>query len=1499
MKRKMLISIALITIMLLNCIMPSFVVNAVEGEEIQLNSSLYKAVKSSLSKQGILYSKNDVTHTITLSSDAKASITELNLNDSSISDLTGLDAFSNLTHLELSGNNLTKDSNLGVLNSLPLTYLDLSTNRLEDVSEIRELISRLQSQGTIILSNQSVSIVESVYVDSEEGSDDAETATFELPPILELAGYIKSCWKSTNSVPETYYSTAPFLDADGIPMYVNSETHTIEVNICSESGKGYYGLLEVIIHIYDDATEAASEKNPNKAAENILNGSEFKLYYVVHDKSSEAITTMDTNLYNAIKEQLTAGQTINSDLPSYPYAIDPNGNIVYEEFTYKVDGDYRILKNIETGKEQYAYNPETKTLYEYDGSDIGDVVNTIIEEITISEEDDEGNISSKAGYKIAFVGEDSNRTLYIQAYDDAKTFVIYDAVLTNDITSLILNNKQIRDLSGIEYFIGLKSKLNVSHNYLNDIEPIYNMETQKANWEAQMVAEYTKWLKGREEGSLATAAGDTNGAFETIGTNKKSITDAYSRILNILAEAADVDTTKENYQSDLESKASSINAILDDIYGKTDDEGNYKPGYWDLIQGYTANGEEFDGAIDEINNSINEIYYYLQILYLEYVDEYKLTTLLSPELNYMNYEEYQAYDQAIHESAESAKGLLNSEISFLKTLETQNGLSDLDKLLFTKEFGVVFDTTKTKTPLADYFDELLQKNNFSRTQTVDIINRIREIALYSEMANYCLIKRMNVDTASGYCYEEEYLERKISDFDIEDIDTPLEEAVLNAIKENKSYSSLYDTYKSYVNRYATYTNEDSDEIIVNACKGEYIPLDEMIVEYTAYTQDELITNALNAAKSDTASQANIEYVLGKLGQRADQIINTVDLYEVINDDYLGEKDVRFLYNQMITLANKLLNGDVERYVTLARLKDLDISYNAELENIERISELTNLYNLDASYCYIADVSNVDWASMTKLKNLSLAYNYISDITPLTNLPNLKSLNLSNNLISGKLDIPEEQYQKLFKNMLEFNLSGNQITDIESLLVYLDYISGGDYANYLAREDTINIDLSKQNIELRVYDPIYLSDYPTTIDVELPKIFTQLLAIDTERTAFGETSQNGRIESEGTYVTLNTRTTGDKMGKVVVLAMSGNGEEVETCIGEGTTATIYYTVKDRTVNSVRIYPSDNLEAENGDTIQFMATVEGEDLNDKTVTWEIEDNSSENTTISPEGLLTIGEDEESDSILVIARSNFKPSVLDMVEVKLPSNPGISDDDNTVDPGNTVDPDENVIDPDENVVDPDENVVDPDENVVDPDENVVDPDENVVDPDENVVDPDENVVDPDENVVDPGDNTVDPDDPTGSVVDPDDLGYDKENTYLTNVAAKTPIEDFESIFLNGLEYTVEVTKDNREITSGYMTTGMEVKLVDTNGNTAVDENGDEIAYHVVVKGDINGDGYANSLDTVLIKAHRNEVQVLEGYEFEAADINNDGVVNVTDAKLLLYHRAEVTGYDLNFKK
>ena len=136
----------------------------------------------------------------------------------------------------------------------------------------------------------------------------------------------------------------------------------------------------------------------------------------------------------------------------------------------------------------------------------------------------------------------------------------------------------------------------------------------------------------------------------------------------------------------------------------------------------------------------------------------------------------------------------------------------------------------------------------------------------------------------------------------------------------------------------------------------------------------------------------------------------------------------------------------------------------------------------------------------------------------------------------------------------------------------------------------------------------------------------------------------------------------------------------------------------------------------------------------------------------------------------------------------------------------------------------------------------------------------------------------------------GYNIEDNIMTRVKPKTPIADFKEIVKNNKNLTIEVLDNGKAVTSGYVKTGMTVKITD--GST-INE------YSISVVGDPNGDGLANATDTRMIKGYRNEILSLSGASFKAADIDNNGQVNLKDSKLLLYHRADISGYNLNYSK
>ena len=66
-----------------------------------------------------------------------------------------------------------------------------------------------------------------------------------------------------------------------------------------------------------------------------------------------------------------------------------------------------------------------------------------------------------------------------------------------------------------------------------------------------------------------------------------------------------------------------------------------------------------------------------------------------------------------------------------------------------------------------------------KDKDLERIEEIRELALFAEMANYCLIKRMEEpNVGSTYCYVEEYLKERIKVFELEGINVDYEKELL-------------------------------------------------------------------------------------------------------------------------------------------------------------------------------------------------------------------------------------------------------------------------------------------------------------------------------------------------------------------------------------------------------------------------------------------------------------------------------------------------------------------------------------------------------------------------------------------------------------------------------------------------------------------------------------------------------------------------------------------------
>ena len=1489
MKRKMLISIALITIMLLNCMMPLFMVYAAEGEGIQLNSTLFYAVVDAIDcvdNGDVEFKINEGTHTIYISAEELAKVKCLDLAGKGINDLTNLDKFTSLEHLVLSSNDLYsgEESNLSVLDNLTnLVHLNLSENHLDSVADIPGTMERLfnTENGTLLLTGQIVNKV--VTVDMNTVDKDAtvpETVVVEVPEILSLAGDLKSVWKTKEGYTERINPTKvkeDFLKDEGLPyidyakfadLYkVGPDSKSLTVTVADSNGSPYYGMLRYTISIVDEKGEGGLASNLNKASENPLYESVFNIYVVVKDVADEAITMVDENLYYAVKEQLTGGQTVNGQLSSYPYVVDMDGNTIYIEYVYTtatVDGtEYQVLTEKDGTTPVYYYNAAAAKLYGYvDDVTVGELVDDVIlTPATIQIVDkSNGSIVTRNGYTTPFKSEKTGDTMYRAAYDDAYTLLIDDDVLTNEITSLILDGKRIQYLDGLQYFVGLTSDLNLSYNYLKGIEQLALLQAQKDHWEAQVIENYLDLLKNDPDRNFKEVIDEIETIMEGVeGTTGAETT---GKIIEILREAAKLAPAaeNENYQTQLREKANALTEEFKKLYGYTDTEGKHVDGMMDNLE-KDLMGENTEGAT-EISLLLREAYLYLKALYNEYSNEYKITTFLADNVNYMTYSEYEKYTEDV-KTYETAKALGNEQITFVKSLESEKALSELDMELLLVVFPEIqtFINKGSETPVADYFAD----KEFTHASYKKMLKAFRMIGLYSELANYCLIERMNNDTAPGICYAEEYLERRIEELELENIPADYEKAMLARLRgeiadlefldEDEILMSIFDEITAAYINYAARTYTYGEEISITS--GEYHPVTNIQFVAEEYTDVDLQNAVLPEGVNGNFAQAQEAIALADGVEKG--IIKTIYLSEEVNGAY-GTSDKLVVYNQLMCLAKKLLTGKVERYVQLADLKKLNIAENGHLDNLEGITELQSLVDLNADHCAFSDVESIDWSNLPNLRRLSLSHNGIETMDPFVKLKNLTYLDLSKNNISGKIDIDSNDFSTFFDDLTYLNLSENQISDIRSIQLFLDGITNGNYGEYLANTEDFELDLRKQNITINIEEPIIYNPSVKTINVDLTKtkIFTQLKAIDTKRTAFGMNSEYGSINADGTNMLINVSKLGKQTAVADIENINKDAAVEDYCIGYGSKITVNYTVIAGTVETFAVNPTENVTVNAGETVQFTGEVTGENLFSTKVVYKVEGQTSADTKIDSNGLLTVGADEKSTSIKVIAHPEADPTITKTIDVTV-----VPSEEPTTPPteGGEGEPTTPPTEGGEG----------------------------------------EPTTPPTEGGE--GEPTTPPteggEDTTQNVVNPSELGYEAGEEFLTGINPKTPVEDFETIFLNGKEYNVVIKKDGETITSGNMATGMYVQLQDENGEVVKDQNGDLVVYEIIVNGDVNGDGIANSLDSILIKAHRNEITALAGDAFEAADINNDGVVNVADSKLLLYHRAEVKGYDLNFTK
>ncbi len=1094
MKKKMLISIALIFVMLLNYVVPFSLAYEVSQSEVKLtfNGNLYAAIKDNLIDAGveILYA-SDVERTLILTQASIDSITSLKLSNYGIDDLTGLDIFKNVTYIDLSANELDAESNLDVLNSFNLTYLDLSSNQISDVS----MITNINAIATLNLHNQRFNVIEIVEIDANDTSDQKTEATYELPQILNYGGTLKPEW-----LPETKYpnggNKSPYVnwakfDGRNITVVTGEKTKTTYTP--------YYGMTKVSVDVTDST--------------NLLFNSRINLFYITVSSDDRGIVFKDANLYKAVKEQLTKSQTVNTDLKKY------------------TDG----------------------------------------------------------------------KNLYSRDYDEPLVLVISIDELINEIPSLVLSEKKIKDLTGLEAFVGVERELNLEGNYIESIEKILELKEKKIEEQEKLKARVKEQIAKIKENvdAIEEAEGEISEQQEVLKTTGAEVTKLQNEISKLEEEIKTLTKETETlsgklptYQAELTNKQTAYNNKNNEVLAlknelvtikeniskasTTEEKEKLKAQAEAKEAQISAKTTEVDIAKTELDNaqktvtdtenkissnqasietktkdkssketSLNEkeqavnaanqiiandqiiiqqneetLQVRLEKLYSTYKKSYKFARIATVELSTITDEEFEDL------TYEDAKKMFEAQTSKLASIE--KSLAKYESKYIIDEFdiptvsnvtsnsGTANETTQTvqiENPIETYFKDFAKNHEYwNLTQIKVFLDKVKYMSTVLDMMTYCSNERMHF--AKSDCYAEEYL---------------------------------------------------NNEIQANKFMGESTTMLEDIKAKLTTIKSKFETSYLH------------------------QCTGTITTVKYGNDAYALAKKY-----------SEATDEEINAYVAIPMLKVLNLRRNL-IESIDGIEELNELKELYLGNNELVDVTGIDWLAFTQLEKLDLSYNSLREYKCFEGITSLKELDLSKNIIEGAFDLTLSTLPKL----KYLNLSYNAINDIESIGIQLGYIARA--AGY----DDVASYLKDGNFDIRFYGQILtmkvaIAQLGKATYVDLPNIFKQAEELDSVRTSFGINSIFGNVTNDGKRALLDTAKLGEQTTQVTIV----NTDSSNPGICGGTYCTVEYTVVANPTN-----PDDNNTTNNTVNNVVNNTVNNTENNVTNNTTNNTVNNNTNTVVDP--------------------------------------------------------------------------------------------------------------------------------------------------------------------------------------------------------------------------------------------------------------------------------------------
>ena len=781
MNKKMLISIALLILMILNCALP-VVVNAgdntaVSGDvEITLNGNLYEAIKANLMEQEILASYKDAQRTISISQSEIDRVTLLNLSNYEIDDLKGLDIFKNVTSVDLSANKLTHESSLEVLNALPLEFLDLSSNEIEDISAITNFDQIKETN----LHNQKFTDVQIITVEDPnlgfEASEVMGVYHTQLPQVLSQAGILKSEWLIDEVYP---YENEP-LRID----WASFNPGQLDMKIIGGSEFGpYEGMIKLSIKITD----------PN----NNLYNSEIKIFFVVVRGEERGIIFKDKNLYEATKAQLEEGQMINDEISVYtdertlyrsaydePMVLVININTLINEITSLKLDNYQIedLSGIE---KFVGLTNELDISFNY--IDTLEKVFALVDEKLIEEEilRKKFEVQFKQAEEIA-----SKIKKNFEAIREAEAQMIADA------NQVQLNNNRIAELQArIAELEGTTTDAEVtiqtSEQLIEDLKAEIETANKEIEEEKNNIESLKEDLKTAKDRKASLEKEIADAKRDKAGTTDATLIAQYDELIaNAEAELAEVETSITTINTDITTAETRIDTLEEEI--KTANE-NIKAEEQKIAEAkkdpvYSAKVAEIDAAKKEIEklSSDNvkladtsddeekiakaesaiaqlkgEFLTEAYDVYYVYAGYYNYSSVLTQEVFDLEYnDEYKELDLAT--KVKMYKAQLNNIKKMYDNLDGVEKMA-IKWALNIPDYAYDDNGKLVEDPIQYTLEQLIKQEDEDVTG-VQVLTAFRNLEVADEfikLMNYCENKKYYTGTTTDY--SKEYVENNIDE----------------------------------------------------------------------------------------------------------------------------------------------------------------------------------------------------------------------------------------------------------------------------------------------------------------------------------------------------------------------------------------------------------------------------------------------------------------------------------------------------------------------------------------------------------------------------------------------------------------------------------------------------------------------------------------------------------------------------------------------------------------